>query len=91
MELCSSNALAEAVDISCIVVERDERSVADEDVSKVFETASELVSAGIEILDGIVSWGSYGYNGVIYRKFYGKFAVLVKHASRWIHDRHNQR
>ena len=54
MELCSTNALAEAVHISCVVVERDERSIADEDVSKVFETASELVSAGIEILDGVI-------------------------------------
>jgi len=48
MEPCSSNALAEAVDISCVVVERDERGIEDEDVSKVLETAAELVATGIE-------------------------------------------
>jgi hypothetical protein len=52
MELCSANVFPEAVHISCVVVERDERSIADEDVSKLFETAAELVATGIEILDG---------------------------------------
>lgn len=36
------------------MIQRDERRVSDEDVSKVFETPSEVVSAGIEILDGVI-------------------------------------
>ena len=48
------NVLAEVVHISCVVVERDERSIADEDVSKLFEAAAELVATGIEILDDAI-------------------------------------
>ena len=54
MELCSGNTLTKGVDIRCVVVERDERSIADEDVSEGFETAAELVATGIEILDGVI-------------------------------------
>jgi hypothetical protein len=54
MELCSGNTLTEGIDIRCVVVERDERSIADEDVSEGFETAAELVATGIEILDGVI-------------------------------------
>ena len=39
------------VDIFGVSIQRDERSVNDEDISKVFETPSELVSVGVEILD----------------------------------------
>ena len=54
MELCSSNTLTKGVGISCVVVERDERGIADENVSKLFETSAELVATGIEILDSII-------------------------------------
>ena len=50
-----SNALAEAVHISCVVVERDERRTADEEVSRAFEIpTAELVATRIEIVDGVI-------------------------------------
>ena len=42
------------VDILGVVVQRDERRVGDENVSKVFETPSKIVSSGIKILDSVI-------------------------------------
>jgi hypothetical protein len=53
MELQFSLVVASCcVDIGGVLVQRDDSSVSDEDVSKSFETAVQVGSTGIEILDG---------------------------------------
>jgi len=42
------------VDIGGVLVQRDDGSVSDENVSKAFETAVQVGSSGVEILDGVM-------------------------------------
>ncbi|ELY36168.1 hypothetical protein C498_02855, partial [Haloferax volcanii DS2] len=42
------------VDISGVLIQRNDGCVSNEDVSKAFETSVQVCSSGIEILDGVI-------------------------------------
>jgi hypothetical protein len=55
VELCTGLIFAEtSVDVCCILIQRNEGGVNDEDISEPIEASSEVVSPRIEILDSVI-------------------------------------
>jgi hypothetical protein len=54
VEFRTCSVVIECVDVSGVLIERDNRGVDDENVSKSFETSGKPGLARIEILDGVI-------------------------------------
>ena len=54
MEFRTGSVVIKCIDVFGVLIERDDRRVDDEDVSKSFETSGQLGLPRVEILDGVI-------------------------------------